>query len=192
MHLASRHAARAVQPCLASPPALPPAPPLLPRPSLQVIKGADNPLARAAAAGKPTEHLHAAAAHDLDQLQQLAVAETTLAGWVKDTAFGLSGEWLGAASSLAPAAPEQQPEPVHQALLAAAQLSPTLAAPLSAAQRAGLRAELASKWRWSEGVEVRCPGLPCLISVLLLLPVGTSAVHLPGCLVDGVGLGMFA
>lgn len=119
-----------------------------------MIKGTDNPLARAAAAGKPTQHLHAAAARDLDQLQQLAVTERTLATWVKDTAFGLNGEWLDAACSLAPAAPEHAPEPVHKALLAAEPL-PTLAAPLSAAQRAGLRAELASKWRWSEGVEVR-------------------------------------
>ena len=122
---------------------------------LQVIKGTDNPLARAAACGKPTEHLRAAAAHDLDQLQQLAVAERTLATWVKDTAFGVTGEWLEAASCLAPTAPAQQPEPVHEALLASGGPPPALAAPLSAAQRAGLRAELAGKWRWSEGVEVR-------------------------------------
>lgn len=135
-----------------------------PCPYRQVIKATDNPLARAAAAGKPTEHLHAAAAHDLDQLQQLAVAEKTLASWVKDTAFGLSGEWLEAATRLAPAAPEQQPESVHKQLLAA-EPPPTLAAPLSTAQRAGLRTELASKWRWSEGVEVRMSRLAVPVSL---------------------------
>lgn len=148
-----------------------------PRSYRQVIKATDNPLARAAAAGKPTQHLHAAAAHDLDQLQQLAVTEKTLASWVKDTAFGLSGEWLDAATSLAPAAPEQQPESVHKQLLAVAEPPPTLAAPLSTAQRAGLRAELASKWRWSEGVEVRMSRL----AVLVVLCSCFRAVSRCGC-----------
>ena len=70
---------------------------------LQVIRGTENPLAKAAAAGKPTAHLRRAAAHDLDQLQRLAVGERTLAGWIKDTVYGgASEEWLEAASSLAP------------------------------------------------------------------------------------------
>lgn len=217
---------------------------------LQIIKGSDSPLARAAAAGKPTAHLRAAAAADLDTLQQLAVAEKTLAGWVsawpgpscgwpgrlacvasaaeqglgwlgdavpgalalarargwqrraapdpptmlcnepgsqtgkgrqsatraskaqqrhwcrpfrvlpsplqvKDTVYGLTDQWLGAASSLAlPQGSQPAPEAVHEALLAAEAPLPALLAPLSEAQRAGLRAELAGKWRWSEGIEV--------------------------------------
>lgn len=121
----------------------------------QIIKGSDSPLARAAAAGKPTAHLRAAAAADLDTLQQLAVAEKTLAGWVKDTVYGLTDQWLGAASSLAlPQGSQPAPEAVHEALLAAEAPLPALLAPLSEAQRAGLRAELAGKWRWSEGIEL--------------------------------------
>ncbi|KAL4426710.1 hypothetical protein ABPG77_004766 [Micractinium sp. CCAP 211/92] len=120
-----------------------------------VIKGSDSPLARAAAAGKPTRHLRAAAAADLDTLQQLAVTEKTLAGWVKDMVYGLPDQWLEAASSLTPPQGSQPvPEAVHEALLAAEAPPPALLAPLSDAQRAGLRAELAGKWRWSEGIEL--------------------------------------
>lgn len=121
----------------------------------QIIRGTDSPLARAAAAGKSTAHLRVAAAHDLDVLQQMAVLERTLAGWVKVTGYGVSEQWLEAASSLAPAADGQpQPEAVHEALLAQSKPLPGLVAPLTEAQRAGLRAELAGKWRWSEGVQL--------------------------------------
>jgi hypothetical protein len=124
---------------------------------LQIIKGSENPLARAAAAGRPTAHLHAAAAHDLDALQQLAVLEHTLAGWVQDTAYGLDDSWLTAAASLAPAG--EDPQPLGEALLGGsgsngAAPPAALLAPLSAVQRAGLRAEIAGKWKWSEAVEV--------------------------------------
>ena len=126
--------------------------------SLQVIRGTENPLAKAAAAGKPTAHLRRAAAHDLDQLQRLAVGERTLAGWIKDTVYGgASEEWLEAASSLAPQEQHgagQEPEAVHEALLRPAAPPPQLLAPLTEAQRAGLRAELAGKWKWSEGVDL--------------------------------------
>ena len=50
---------------------------------MQIILGRNNPLAKAAAVGTLAEEqgpLHAAAAHDLDVLQKLAVAESTLAG----------------------------------------------------------------------------------------------------------------
>ncbi|KAL4458713.1 hypothetical protein ABPG75_013578 [Micractinium tetrahymenae] len=87
--------------------------------------------------------------------QQLAVTEKTLAGWVKDTVYGLTDQWLEAASSLTPPPGSQPaPEPVHEALLAAGAAPPALLAPLTEAQRAGLRAELAGKWRWSEGIEL--------------------------------------
>ena len=125
---------------------------------LQVIRGTENPLAKAAAAGKPTAHLRRAAAHDLDQLQRLAVGERTLAGWIKDTVYGgASEEWLEAASSLAPQQQHgagQEPQAVHEALLRPAAPPPQLLAPLTEAQRAGLRAELAGKWKWSEGVDL--------------------------------------
>lgn len=133
-------------------------------PAPQVIKGSDNPLARAAAAGKPTAHLHRAAAHDLDVLQQLAVLERTLATWVRDSAYGVGEEWLEAASCLAPregAAAGGEPQPVPQALLGGEAPPPQLLAPLTDAQRAGLRAELAGKWKWSEGVEVRAGRAAC-------------------------------
>lgn len=71
--------------------------------------------------------------------------------------YGLPDQWLEAASSLTPPQGSQPvPEAVHEALLAAEAPPPALLAPLSDAQRAGLRAELAGKWRWSEGIEVRC------------------------------------
>lgn len=74
---------------------------------------------------------------------------------VKDTVYGLKDQWLGAASSLAlPQGSQPAPEAMHEALLAAEAPPPALLAPLSEAQRAGLRAELAGKWRWSEGIEV--------------------------------------
>jgi hypothetical protein len=118
-----------------------------------VIRGSDNPLARAASHSRPTQHLLAAAAHDLEVLQQLAVLERTLAGWVRHTAYGLDERWLEAAASLAP--PEGGEQRTAPELLLPAAPPPALLAPLSEAQRAGLRAELAGKWKWSEGVEVR-------------------------------------
>lgn len=126
-------------------------PPLLGRPPLfpQVIRGSDNPLARAASHGRPTQHLLAAAAYDLDVLQQLAVLERTLAGWVRHTAYGVDERWVEAAASLAPRDPQAAPE-----LRLPPTPPPALLAPLSELQRAGLRAELAGKWKWSEGVEV--------------------------------------
>lgn len=152
--------------------------------SPQVIKGGDNPLAKAAACGKPTAHLHAAAEHDLNCLQQLAVADRTLATWVKDTAFGATDAWLEAASCLTP--PQQfAPQPVHKALMAAEAPPPVLAAPLSEAQRAGLREKLAGAWRWGEGVEVR-PSLAvacnrALLGCRLLQDCIRSTAILPVC-----------
>lgn len=79
-------------------PSHPSPPPPLPR---QVIKGSDSPLARAAAAGKPTQHLRAAAAADLDTLQQLAVTEKTLAGWVSALSPRRASTCLAAAACCA-------------------------------------------------------------------------------------------
>ena len=58
---------------------------------MQIILGRNNPLAKAAALGNLAEEqgpLHAAAAHDLDVLQKLAVAETTLAGMLLQSVAG--------------------------------------------------------------------------------------------------------
>ena len=120
--------------------------------TLQVILG-DNLLAQDAVAGKPTDKWHSAAAHDLDQLQRLAVSERTLAGWIKDIAgAGASDEWLKAASSLVPEEPSAATVP--QGTLFPDSQPPLMLAPLTKAQRAGLRAELAGKCKWSENVDL--------------------------------------
>ncbi|PSC71126.1 ATPase (AAA+ superfamily) [Micractinium conductrix] len=133
----------------------------------EVIRGTESPLARAAATGKPTAHLRAAAGHDLDLLQQLAVLEHTLATWVKDSAYGTTDRWLEAASCVAAVvgggggdsdggsgAAGGAADPVLEALLSGQGPPAGLLAPLSEARRAALRAELAGKWRWSEGLEL--------------------------------------
>jgi hypothetical protein len=123
---------------------------------LQVIS-MQNLLAHEAAAGKPNDKCHSAAAHDLDQLQRLAVSERTLAGWIKDTAgVGVTDQWLAGAISMTP---EEQRGTVelqaqHQGMMFPASPPPQLLAPLTKAQRAGLRAELAGKCKWSEGVDL--------------------------------------
>lgn len=51
--------------------------------ALQIMSGRNNALAKAAAQGKLAEEsgpVHAAMAHDLDILQKLSIAESTLAG----------------------------------------------------------------------------------------------------------------
>lgn len=64
----------------------------------QVLNGKANPFARAAAMGDlpKSSPLHKAAAFDLDILQQLAVAETTLVSWVEDTSRSLPEGWAAA------------------------------------------------------------------------------------------------
>ncbi|KAL4859199.1 hypothetical protein ACK3TF_000961 [Chlorella vulgaris] len=129
----------------------------------QIIKGSDNALARAAATGKPTAHLLAAAAHDLDVLQQLAVSEHTLALWVKETSYGVTEEWLQAANSMTrPAASGGNGTSngavtgaVPESLLdSGAPPPPALLKPLSEAQRAALRAHLAAQPKWSQNVDL--------------------------------------
>ena len=155
-----------------------------PAPRRQAIRGADNPLARAAAAGKPMAHLLEAAAHDLDVLQQLATTEKTLAGWVQATAFGggVTDGWVAAASSLAPESTKPSSLPAALKTGRQAARGVALAAPLSEAQRAALRSELAGSWRWSEG-------LPCLLAYWVRCgPAGRRAaaacLRLVGCSVS--------
>lgn len=64
----------------------------------QVLTGKYNPFARAAAKGElpKSSPLHKAAAFDLDVLQKLAVAETTLVSWVEDVSTSLPEGWATA------------------------------------------------------------------------------------------------
>ena len=64
----------------------------------QVLTGKFNAFARAAAKGElpKSSPLHKAAAFDLDALQKLAVAETTLVSWVEDVSVSLPEGWAAA------------------------------------------------------------------------------------------------
>jgi hypothetical protein len=68
--------------------------------TLQVLIGKFNCFARAAAKGElpKSSPLHKAAAYDLDVLQKLAVAETTLVSWVEDVSRSLPQGWPAAGS----------------------------------------------------------------------------------------------
>ena len=117
---------------------------------MQVIKGSDNALAKAAARGEDTRRFQAAAAVDLDTLQSLALTEATLAGWVHQAAYGLPDGWLAAASSLGDPAAGGGATPQSVTNELPSEPPAALLAPLTNAQRAGLRAEIAGHWRWSE------------------------------------------
>lgn len=68
----------------------------------QVLLGSDNPFARAAAKGESVERFLPAVQHDLKVLQSLAVSNSTLTGWITDTAYKLPSTWVnGAAISAA-------------------------------------------------------------------------------------------
>jgi hypothetical protein len=117
----------------------------------RAIAGAGSALARAAARGEDVAHLIPAAAHDLDVLQTLAV-DGLLGRWAQETGVGTAaGEvWLaaleartapgGAAAAAPPAPPPVLPDVAPAAVLA----------PLTPAQRAALRADIAGRWRWGE------------------------------------------
>lgn len=66
--------------------------------TMQVLVGKFNPFARGAARGElqKSSPLHKAAAYDLDILQKLAVAESTLVSWVEDVCRALPEGWLTA------------------------------------------------------------------------------------------------
>ena len=75
---------------------------------LDTILSAETPLSAAAAQGRPlSPAVRQAATSDLDILQRLCVADTTLAAWVAEALPGdardeLPKSWFSAASSLAP------------------------------------------------------------------------------------------
>jgi hypothetical protein len=66
----------------------------------QVLRGADNPFAKAAARGEPTAHLLPSVRHDMNVIQQLSVSEATLAGWVRETVSSVSEDWMIAATTM--------------------------------------------------------------------------------------------
>jgi hypothetical protein len=149
---------------------------------MQVLDG-DSLFARAAARGEPVEHLYKAVAHDLDVLQQLAVTETTLAGWVKDNVNGLSDAWLDAACGLKAAPPppgedtrsdtgrtssESGSSGAGWALCSPA--PPRILAPPTDEQRAALRADIAGRCAWS------CEG-GCWVREACLWPVSMSPLQ---------------
>lgn len=67
-----------------------------------MLTGKSNPFAIAAARGDlpKLSPLHKAAAYDLDALQKLAVAETTLVSWVEDVSRELPDGWAAAGNLL--------------------------------------------------------------------------------------------
>ena len=67
-----------------------------------MLIGKFNPFAKAAAKGElpKTSPLHKAAAYDLDILQKLSVAETTLVSWIEDVSNSLPPGWSAAGVSL--------------------------------------------------------------------------------------------
>jgi hypothetical protein len=116
-----------------------------------VLRCTDNPFVLAASRGEPTAHLHAAVAHDLNVLQQLAVADATLAQWTRNSA-NLSDEWMAAASSLHRMPPPSDKEGAYDIVLEAG--APQVLAPLSKTQRLEVCERIARCWKWSEAVPV--------------------------------------
>ncbi|KAL3157840.1 hypothetical protein ABBQ32_012256 [Trebouxia sp. C0010 RCD-2024] len=123
----------------------------------EVLTGKFNAFARAASKGELPKSgpLHKAAAFDLDALQKLAVAETTLVSWVKDVSTSLPEGWDAAAAAYGPSTTPQQeaakggePLDVPEDLLAPAYIK----APLTPSQRTAYRARIGSKWKWSEAL----------------------------------------
>jgi len=112
--------------------------------------------AQQAAAGtlptSPDAPLHQAAAHDLDVLQRLCLAESTLAAWARDSSPGVSDAWMQAASSL-PTAP-RQPHSEDGSSTNGASREPLgiCGAPCSPQQLQSAADALASQERWSDGL----------------------------------------
>lgn len=123
----------------------------------EVLTGKFNAFARAAAKGElpKSSPLHKAAAFDLDVLQKLAVAETTLVSWVQDVATSMPEGWAAAAAAYGPsttpqhqAAKPTEPFDVPEDLTAPAFIK----SPLTPSQRTAYRAHIGGKWKWSEAL----------------------------------------
>ena len=115
---------------------------------LDALLRCESPLSLAAARGEaPSAAVRAAAASDLDALQRLCAAESTLAGWVADSCDGeLSPAWLKASSMLS-----YDHVRAEQPAEEAAEPSKWVVSP-SASQRAAWRQRLRSQPRWSDCV----------------------------------------
>ena len=132
---------------------------------LDAVITSSNAFSLAAAKGEtPSAALRAAAASDLEALQQLCVAETTVAKWVRDAADTNADEadgarWLAASAALSAAGPsgaEAAAELATQLKTAestAAATSAPVGPPLSAAQKRAWRDRIGSRARWRDGVE---------------------------------------
>lgn len=131
---------------------------------LDGVISSSNAFSQAAAKGEqPSAALRAAAASDLEALQQLCVAETTLAAWVRDAADADSDEadgerWLAASAALSKAAAGSSDGAAASAELEAQLRAPGGAAaprvgpPLTAAQKGAWRDRIGSRSRWRDGV----------------------------------------
>lgn len=122
----------------------------------EVLIGKYNCFARVAAKGEllRASPLHKAVAYDLDILQKLAVAETTLVSWVEDVSRSLPQGWPGAAASSGPSTKPQQGACKTEALHLPSDLAAPdfISAPLTPQQRSAYRANIGGKWRWAEAL----------------------------------------
>ena len=66
----------------------------------QILAGRDNAWAKAVARGEEAASLDIAVEHDLDVLQRLAVAESTLASWIAGSGSRVPEAWLKAGEHL--------------------------------------------------------------------------------------------
>lgn len=120
------------------------------------LRAVDNPFAKAAARGEPSDHFLPAVRHDLNAIQSLAVTEATLAGWVQETVNGLPETWALAATTLTPPLNVTGSTSGGEDISLVLPSEPPLhiRAPLTIEQRAILRSELCQKWQWGEGAEL--------------------------------------
>jgi len=128
---------------------------------LDGVISSSNAFSQAAAKGEtPSAALRAAAASDLEALQQLCVAETTLAAWVRDAADADSDEadgerWLAASAALSKAGSPDgaaASAELEARLRAPASNAPRVGPPLTAAQKGAWRDRIGSRSRWRDGV----------------------------------------
>lgn len=122
----------------------------------QILLGKQNAFAKAAARGElpRSSPRHKAAAYDLDILQKLAVAESTLVSWIEDVSSSIPDGWKEAALSSGPSTTPQRDAVKTEELNLPGDLSAPdfIQAPVSPAQRSAYRAWIGGKWRWSEAL----------------------------------------
>ncbi|KAK9813680.1 hypothetical protein WJX73_003108 [Symbiochloris irregularis] len=123
----------------------------------EVLAGRGNEAAKQVAAEAclpPGRAVAGALACDLDALQKLSVAESTLVSWVQEQVPSeLPTAWISAASNLHPA--ERRPfddsaSPACTSLPGAATM---IEAPPTPAQKQEWREQIAGQWQWSAGLD---------------------------------------